>query len=29
LNTSGLQNGVYILNISTEKGKTARKVSIQ
>ncbi|MDF2457380.1 MAG: BNR/Asp-box repeat protein, partial [Cytophagaceae bacterium] len=29
LNTSGLQNGIYILNISTEKGKTARKVSIQ
>jgi len=29
LNTSGLQNGVYILNISTENGKTSRKVSIQ
>jgi len=29
LNTSGLQNGIYILNISTEKGKTSRKVSIQ
>jgi hypothetical protein len=29
LNTSNLQNGVYILNVSTENGKTSRKVSIQ
>lgn len=29
MNTAGLQTGMYILNISTEKGKTSRKVSIQ